>query len=189
MKAVPTALADVKVLVPNRFPDDRGYVSEVWNQSAMAALGLNFDFVQDNESFSASRATVRGLHYQAPPYAQAKLIRVVTGAILDIAVDVRKGSPDYGRAVAVELSSENGHQILVPRGFLHGFVTLQPNSYVIYKVDNYYAADCAGAVAWNDPDLAINWGVPKDEAIVSAKDTEACSFSDWVSPFDYEPPA
>jgi dTDP-4-dehydrorhamnose 3,5-epimerase len=142
--------------------------------------------VQDNESVSRYAGTVRGLHYQAPPFAQAKLVRVVSGSILDVAVDVRVGSPDYGKWVSVELSIRNGRQLLVPRGFLHGFVTLAPETHVIYKVDNFHNAEADGAVIWNDPYLAIDWTVSGDAVALSAKDAAAPGFSDWVSPFVYE---
>jgi dTDP-4-dehydrorhamnose 3,5-epimerase len=177
---------DLKVLTPPRFGDDRGYFCETWNSQKLAEAGIKIDFVQDNESVSQYAGTVRGLHYQAPPFAQAKLVRVVAGAILDVAVDVRVGSPDYGKWVSVELSAYNGRQLLVPRGFLHGFVTLASDTHVIYKVDNFYNAEADGAVIWNDPDLAIDWGVGGDAAALSAKDAAAADFSGWTSPFVYE---
>jgi dTDP-4-dehydrorhamnose 3,5-epimerase len=181
-----TKINDLKVLTPPRFGDDRGYFSESWSSRTLSGLGLAHDFVQDNESVSRYAGTVRGLHYQAPPFAQAKLVRVVAGAILDVAVDVRVGSPDYGKLVSVELSADNGRQLLVPRGFLHGFVTLAPDTHVIYKVDNFYNAEADGAVIWNDPDLAIDWGVSGDVAALSAKDAAAPGFAGWTSPFIYE---
>ncbi len=151
----------------------------------MADAGLDFVFVQDNESLSAQQGTLRGLHYQAPPFAQAKLVRVVRGAIFDVAVDARRGSPSFGRWVAEKLSDENGAQLLVPRGFLHGFVTLTPDTQVIYKVDNPYDAGSDGGVMWNDPDLGIDWGVPPDEVTLSDKDRRTPAFRDWTSPFEY----
>ena len=152
----------------------------------MAEAGLAFDWVQDNQSYSAARNTVRGLHYQASPFAQAKLVRVVTGAVLDVAVDVRIGSPTYGQWVAEELSAETGAQLLVPRGFLHGFLTLTENTQVLYKVDAPYDAASDGAVRFDDPDLAVDWGIASDQAVLSDKDAAAARFADWDSPFTYE---
>ena len=178
-----TALPDVKVLTPRRFGDARGYFSETWSAGRMAEAGLDLAFVQDNESLSATKGTLRGLHYQAPPFAQAKLVRVAMGAILDVAVDARCGSPTFGRWVAEEISAENGAQILVPRGFLHGFVTLVPDTLVIYKVDNVYDGASDGSVAWNDADIGVDWGVA--DVVLSDKDRKATAFRDWVSPFEY----
>jgi dTDP-4-dehydrorhamnose 3,5-epimerase len=183
MEIRPTALPEVRVLTPRRFGDPRGYFSETWSAARMAAAGLDIAFVQDNESLSAREGTLRGLHYQAPPFAQAKLVRVGRGAILDVAVDARCGSPTYGRWVAEEISAENGAQILVPRGFLHGFVTLTPDTLVLYKVDNVYDAGSDGSVAWNDADIGVDWGMA--EPVVSEKDGKAPAFRDWVSPFEY----
>jgi dTDP-4-dehydrorhamnose 3,5-epimerase len=180
-----TDLPDVKVLTPRRFGDARGYFSETWNAARMAAAGLLTQFVQDNESLSARPGTLRGLHYQAPPFAQAKLVRVARGAVRDVAVDVRRGSPTYGGWIAEVLSAENGAQLLVPRGFLHGFVTLEPDTLVIYKVDNGYDAASDGSVLWNGAGLDIDWGVSPSEVTLSDKDRAAPPFSDWVSPFEY----
>lgn len=181
----PTALPEVMVLAPRRFGDARGYFSETWSAARMKAAGLDLAFCQDNESLSAQKGTLRGLHYQAPPFAQAKLVRVGKGAILDVAVDARRGSPTFGRWVAEELSAENGAQILVPRGFLHGFVTLTADTLVIYKVDNVYDAASDGSVAWNDADIGVDWGVSAAEAVLSDKDRRAPAFRDWASPFEY----
>jgi dTDP-4-dehydrorhamnose 3,5-epimerase len=183
MEVRPTALPEVKVLTPRRFGDARGFFCETWNAERMAELGLALDFVQDNEGLSAARGTLRGLHYQAPPFAQAKLIRVARGAIRDVAVDARRGSPTYGRWIAEELSAENGAQLLVPRGFLHGYVTLADDTLVLYKVDNRYHAASDGGVRWDDPDLGIDWGIAP--AALSEKDARAPAFRDWVSPFEY----
>lgn len=182
-----TDLPDVKVLTPRRFGDTRGYFSETWNAARMAAAGLSTQFVQDNESLSAKPGTLRGLHYQAPPFAQAKLVRVAKGAVRDVAVDVRRGSPTYGRSVAVVLSAANGAQLLVPRGFLHGFVTLEPDTLVLYKVDNGYDAASDGSVLWNGAGLDIDWGFGPDEVTLSDKDRAAPAFAEWVSPFEYVP--
>lgn len=180
-----TDLPGVKIITPRRHGDARGYFAETWNRARMREAGLAFDFMQDNESLSAQRGTLRGLHYQAPPYAQAKLVRVVRGAILDVAVDARRGSPAYGRWVAARISAEEGAQLLVPRGFLHGFLTLEDDTRVLYKVDNDYHGPSDGSVAWDDPDLAIDWGVGPAEVILSDKDRRAPRFADWSSPFAY----
>ena len=186
MDITETAIPAVKRLSPRRFADARGFFAETWNAARMAAAGLAVDFVQDNHSYSAAVGTVRGLHYQRPPHAQGKLVRVARGRIRDVAVDVRRGSPTYGRWVAEELSAENGAQLWVPRGFLHGFVTLEPDTEVLYKVDDYYAAECDGAVRFDDPVLAIDWGIDPAEAVLSAKDAAAPFFKDFASPFVYE---
>lgn len=183
LEIIPTAIPEVKILVPRRFGDARGFFCETWNAARMAAAGLDFAFVQDNHSWSAGAGTVRGLHYQAPPHAQAKLVRAVTGRIRDVAVDVRRGSPTYGRWVATELSGENGRQMLVPRGFLHGFATLAPDTHVLYRTDAYYAPESDGSVRFDDPDLAIDWGIDPAAAVLSAKDAAAPAFAAFESPF------
>ena len=183
MQIEPTTLADVLILTPARFGDDRGWFSETWSQDRMAAAGLTTAFVQDNHSFSAQVGTVRGLHFQAPPHAQAKLVRCTRGAILDVAVDIRRASPSYGQWVGVVLTPENGRQLLIPAGFLHGFVTQLPDTEVQYKCSARYAPDCDGAVRWNDPDLAIDWGVDAARAVLSGKDAVAGFMKDFESPF------
>ena len=164
-------------LRPRRFGDDRGWFSEVWNRERFTGAGIDRDWCQDNQSLSAAVGTLRGLHYQSPPHAQAKLVRVLSGAIRDVVVDVRRGSPTYGRHAAVEVTAEALDQVFVPAGFLHGFVTLKPGTMVLYKVDAPYSAEHDGAVAWNDPDLAIDWGLGRDglpaEPVLSAKDAAA----------------
>lgn len=179
-----TALPEVKRLIPKRFGDSRGFFSETWNAQRMRDAGLHLHFVQDNHSYSARAGTVRGLHYQAPPMAQAKLVRVARGAIRDVAVDVRRGSPTYGHWVAEELSAENGVQLLVPRGFLHGFITLVPDTDVLYKVDAPYSAACDGAVRFDDPDLGIEWGIDPRLAVLSEKDARAPYFRGFITPFN-----
>ena len=180
MKIEPTALPDVLILTPDRFGDDRGWFSETFNAARLRGLGIATLWVQDNHSLSAKSGTLRGLHYQRPPHAQDKLVRCTRGAILDVAVDFRVGSAFYGKWVGVELSPDNGRQLLVPKGFLHGFVTLQPGTEVQYKCSDVYAPDCDGAVRWDDPDLAINWGVT--DPVLSAKDAAAPWFRDVTSP-------
>ena len=177
MERLPTALPGVEILVPRRFGDDRGWFSETWNAATMAAAGLDLPWVQDNQSFSAPRHTLRGLHYQRPPHAQDKLVRCSRGAILDVAVDIRRGSPTFGAWVGVELSAENGRQLLVPKGFLHGFLTLTENCEVQYKCTDFYAPGDEYGVQWNDPALAIPWG---DVAapVVSAKDLKLPRLAD-----------
>lgn len=181
----PLPLAGLVLVRPRRFGDDRGFFSETWSRRAFAEAGLDFDWCQDNHSLSAAKGTLRGLHYQAPPAAQTKLVRCPRGRIWDVAVDVRRGSPTEGRWHGVELSAENWLQLLVPRGFLHGFVTLEPDTEVIYKVDHPYDAAADGAVAWDDPDLGLDWpldalgGPPQ----LSAKDRAAPRVADWSNPF------
>lgn len=179
-----TALSGVVILTPRRFGDARGWFTESWNAERMAAAGLNYDFVQDNHSFSAKAGTLRGLHYQAPPHAQDKLVRCTRGAILDVAVDVRKGSPTWAKWVSVELSAENGKQLLVPKGFLHGFVTLTEDTEVQYKCTDVYAPDCDGSVRWDDPEIGIDWRLNGQDPVLSDKDIKAPYLRDFVSPFE-----
>lgn len=164
------ALAGPRLIAPARHGDCRGFFSETWSRAAFAAIGIDCDFVQDNHSLSRARGTVRGLHFQTPPFAQAKLVRVARGAVFDVAVDIRHGSPTFGQHVAVELSAENWHQLFVPEGFAHGFCTLQPDTEVLYKVSAPYAPDHDRGLLWDDPALDIDWPVKADEAVVSDKD-------------------
>jgi len=170
MQVIDTEIRGLKILLPKKIGDNRGFFSEVYSQRAMAEAGINASFVQDNHSLSAEKGVVRGLHYQLPPMAQDKLLRVVHGSILDIAVDVRRDSPTFGQSVAVVLSAENWKQLYVPAGFAHGFVTLEPNCQVLYKVTNYYSPQHERAIRWNDPDLGIEWGISEAEAILSPRD-------------------
>ena len=170
LTVTPTAIDAVKILEPRRFGDTRGYFCETWNKARLAAQGINIDFVQDNESSSARVGTVRGLHLQKPPNAQAKLVRVLRGRIYDVAVDLRHASPTYGQHVGVELSSHNGLQLLVPIGFAHGFCTLEPDTVIAYKVSAPYAPQDDMGIAWDDPDLAIAWPVAPGAALLSDKD-------------------
>jgi dTDP-4-dehydrorhamnose 3,5-epimerase len=178
-----TAIPAVKLLTPRRFPDQRGWFGETYNRSAFAAAGIDLDFVQDNQSYSAQAGTVRGLHFQRPPFAQDKLVRVLRGAIFDVAVDLRRDSPSYGRHVAVELSAASGQQLLVPAGFAHGFCTLEPDTEVAYKVTAHYAPDHDGGLLWNDPDLAIFWPVGLDAALLSEKDRVLPRLAELSTPF------
>ncbi|MFM2391678.1 MAG: dTDP-4-dehydrorhamnose 3,5-epimerase [Pseudomonadota bacterium] len=181
MQIEQTALDGVVILTPQRFGDARGWFSETWNAVRMAAAGFDLQFVQDNHSMSAEVGTLRGLHYQRPPHAQDKLVRCTKGAIFDVAVDFRAGSPTYGKWVGVDLTAENGRQLLVPKGFLHGFVTRTKDTEVQYKCTDVYAPDCDGGIRWDDPDIGINWGV--SAPILSAKDAVAPLLRDVVSPF------
>ena len=183
MNILETALAGVLVIDPVRHGDTRGFFSESWNRKRMAEAGVDIDFVQDNHSLSARIGTVRGLHFQAPPHAQAKLVRCGRGALFDVAVDIRQGSPTFGQWVGVELSFENGRQLLIPEGFLHGFVTRAPDTEIIYKCSDYYAPECDGAVRFDDPDIGIDWGIDPAQAILSDKDAAAPKLADFTSPF------
>ncbi|MGB0497269.1 MAG: dTDP-4-dehydrorhamnose 3,5-epimerase [Rubricella sp.] len=176
-----TALEGVVIVRPPRFADSRGYFSETWNRAAFAATGIDVDFVQDNHSASVLKGTVRGLHAQAPPFAQAKLVRCVRGEILDVAVDIRRGSPSFGKSVTVRLSAENGAQLFIPPGFLHGFVTLSDGCEVLYKCSAPYARDAEIAARFDT--AGIDWGIDPAEAILSAKDDAAPPLSALRSPF------
>ncbi|MDR5654427.1 dTDP-4-dehydrorhamnose 3,5-epimerase [Ruixingdingia sedimenti] len=188
MRIFGTALDGVVVFVPRRFGDARGYFSETWSRRVLAGLGVDLDFVQDNQSLSRTVGTVRGLHFQRPPHAQAKLVRVGRGRILDVAVDIRVGSPTYGKWVGVELSAEDGRQLLIPAGFLHGFVTREPDTEVIYKCSDYYAPDCDGAVRFDDPGIGVDWGIAPGDAVLSDKDRAAPLLRDLDNPFRYAGP-
>lgn len=183
MQIEETALPGVLILTPARFGDARGFFSESWNRKTLADKGIHLDFVQDNHSVSAAVNTVRGLHFQAPPHAQAKLVRCGRGRIFDVAVDVRRGSPTYGRWFGIELTPENGKQLLIPTGFLHGFATREPDSEIIYKCSDHYAPDCDGAVLWSS--CGILWGLTGDP-VLSAKDAGATPFDAFDSPFTWE---
>ncbi|MGF1461777.1 MAG: dTDP-4-dehydrorhamnose 3,5-epimerase [Maricaulaceae bacterium] len=177
-------IADVVVFEPKRFGDHRGYFSETYNKRQFLEFGLAVEFVQDNQSLSRDRGVLRGLHFQARPFAQDKLVRCVAGAVFDVAVDIRHGSPTFGRSVSATLSAENGRQIFVPKGFAHGFVTLTPNTEVVYKVTDYYAPEHDFGLAWNDPAIGINWPIPDAEIILSEKDRKHPSLRDAPKYFE-----
>jgi len=183
MDITETRIPEVKLLRPKKFGDHRGFFSETYNRRTFADLGIEIEFVQDNHSLSVEGGTIRGLHFQTPPYAQDKLVRVVRGAILDVAVDLRRESPTYGQWVSAEISAEAWNQILVPVGFAHGICTLEPNTELIYKVSNYYSAEHDKGLRWNDPDLGIEWPIPESEAVLSDKDRAQPLLADFESPF------
>jgi dTDP-4-dehydrorhamnose 3,5-epimerase len=164
------SIPEVKLITPPIFRDDRGFFSEIYNKDALSSAGVDAHFVQDNQSLSRARGVIRGLHYQLAPRAQGKLVRVVRGAIFDVAVDIRRGSPHFGQHVTVTLSAENWSQLWIPAGFAHGFCTLEPDTEVIYKVTDYYAPECDRGIAFDDPALGIAWPVSSHEATLSEKD-------------------
>lgn len=180
---VPTALGEVVEITPPRFGDDRGWFSEVWNEATFRAGGVNVSWVQDNESLSGPVGTLRGIHYQARPQAQDKLVRVIHGRVLDIAVDLRQSSSTYLRWVACELSAEKGNQLFVPQGFGHGFVTLVPDCVVAYKVSSPYNPELDRAIAWDDPAIGIDWGIQAADAVLSPKDASAPRLADATDLF------
>lgn len=183
-----TPLPGLTIVRPKRHGDARGWFSETWSRRAFEDAGLAFDWCQDNHAFSKTAGVLRGLHYQASPSAQAKLVRCVVGRIWDVAVDVRRGSPTEGQSFGLELSAENGAQLLVPRGFLHGYLTFEPDTEVVYKVDAFYDREADGSVAWNDPDLAVPWPLDRLDTgpTISDKDAGAPRYADWKSPFVWE---
>ncbi|WP_191057937.1 dTDP-4-dehydrorhamnose 3,5-epimerase [Geminicoccus harenae] len=176
-----------RVLLINtqRFSDDRGWFAETWNSLRFSQLGTENRFVQDNQSFSRHVNTIRGLHFQAPPYAQAKLVRVVRGKIIDVAVDIRTGSPTYGHWVSAELSADIGNQLFVPVGFAHGFCTLEPDTEVLYKVTDFYDRASDGGIRWDDPDVAVQWHLSGPPCL-SDKDRQLPFLSSFISPFTYD---
>jgi dTDP-4-dehydrorhamnose 3,5-epimerase len=179
-----TAIPAVKIVTPKKFGDHRGFFSETWSRKGFAEAGLDLDFVQDNQSLSAPVGTLRGLHFQSPPFAQDKLVRVTRGRILDIAVDIRASSPTFGKHVAVELSAENWKQLLVPAGFAHGFVTLEPDTEVIYKVTAPYAPQNDHGLAFDDPALGIDWRLPLSGLTLSDKDRKHPRLAEMLRYFD-----
>ncbi len=183
MKVESLPIPDVKLISPKVFRDERGSFCESWSRRAFAAQGVDAAFVQDNHAVSSKAGTIRGLHFQAPPHAQGKLVRVLRGAIFDVAVDIRQGSPDYGRHVSAVLSADNALQIWIPEGFAHGYATLEPDTEVLYKVTDYYAPGSEGGVAWNDPALGIAWPIDPQSASLSEKDLQLPLLRDIASPF------
>lgn len=181
MQIEPTTLPDVLILTPRRLGDARGWLTETWNAARIAEAGLDLAFVQDNHTFSAKRGTLRGLHYQSPPRAQDKLVRCSRGAVLDVAVDFRVGSPHFAQWVGVRLSAENGRQVLVPKGFLHGFLTLTDDCEVQYKCTDVYSPDHDHALRWDDPTFGVDWGI--SAPILSDRDATAPLLADVQSPF------
>ena len=185
MEITELEIPEVKILTPKKFGDHRGFFSETYNKRTLAEQGIGIEFVQDNHSFSAERGTIRGLHFQTPPHAQDKLVRVPKGSILDVAVDIRRGSPTYGKFVSAVISAEAWNQILVPVGFAHGLCTLEPDTVVIYKVSSTYAPDHDFGLLWNDPDLGIDWPVDAAEVKLSDKDRRQPRLREFDSPFAY----
>lgn len=185
MDVLRTEIPDVLILQPSRHADRRGFFSETYNRRLWVEAGVACDFVQDNHSLSARRGVVRGLHFQAPPMSQDKLIRCVRGAVFDVAVDLRGGSPTYGRWVGAELTADNWKQVFVPRGFAHGFMTLAPDTEVCYKVSQYYSPEHDRGIRFDDPDLAIDWHVAPAEVIVSQKDAQHPLLADLPEYFRY----
>jgi len=170
MEIEPLAIPDVKLVRPRRHADSRGYFVETWNRREFATAGIDVDFVQDNTSYSKSACTIRGLHYQRPPRAQAKLVRVLRGAVFDVAVDIRRASPTFGRHVATRLTAEGGEQLFVPAGFAHGFCALEPDTELAYKVSDFYAREQDAGILWNDPALGIDWPLGGRAPVLSERD-------------------
>jgi dTDP-4-dehydrorhamnose 3,5-epimerase len=186
MEIKATDLPGLFLLKPRRFTDSRGYFVETYNQRALAAASVSMQFVQDNLSFSAKASTIRGLHFQLPPAAQTKLVRAARGRVFDVAVDLRQGSPTFGRWFGATLTAEGGEQLLIPRGFAHAFCTLEDNCEVAYKTDDFYAPKSDSGLIWNDPDLRIDWPIAANSAILSDKDAKLGLFRDFVSPFRFD---
>lgn len=186
MQIEDAGLNGLKLITPRRFGDDRGFFAETWNARDFHAAGIDLDFVQDNHSLSQATATVRGLHFQAPPHDQAKLVRCGRGRIFDVAVDIRRNSPTYGQWAGFELSFENALQLLVPSGFAHGFMTLEPGSEIVYKCSALYAPKSEGVLRWNDPELGINWPDTGVAPTLAARDAGAPGLADLNSPFQWQ---
>lgn len=187
MEVIKTEIDGVVIIDPRIFKDARGYFFESFSEREFEEKVCKTTFVQDNESYS-SYGVLRGLHFQKPPFTQSKLVRVIKGAVLDVAVDIRKGSPTYGKHVAVELTEDNHRQLFIPRGFAHGFTVLSDEVLFQYKCDNFYAPQADGGIAWDDPDLNIDWRIPADMVILSEKDTKHPRLKDYDSDFDINVP-
>lgn len=181
----PLAISDVLLVQPRKFKDDRGYFVETFSRRELETVGIKNDFVQDNQSLSTRRGTLRGLHFQRPPHSQAKLVRVVRGAVFDVAIDLRRGSPTFAKWCATTLTAEEGHQLFVPRGFAHAFCTLEPDTEIAYKVDDYYVAESDTGIIWNDPDIGVSWPIAVRELTLSDKDAALPRLADFESPFVY----
>ena len=181
----PLAIPDVLLLQPDVHEDERGFLSETYNRRDFAKAGIRVEFLQDNQSLSRRAGTIRGLHYQAPPRAQAKLVRVLRGRILDVAVDIRKGSPTFGQHVAVELSAESRLQLFIPEGFAHGFCTLEDDTEVFYKLSAHHAPECEHGIIFDDPALSIPWPVKREEAVISARDLSLPPLSELPQHFTF----
>jgi dTDP-4-dehydrorhamnose 3,5-epimerase len=186
MQVISTAIAEVKEIRPVRHRDPRGFFSEIFREDVLREQGIDVPFVQENHSLSVACGVVRGLHFQTPPMAQAKLVRVGVGSILDVAVDIRRGSPNYGHHVAIVLSAAEGNQLFVPEGFAHGFCILEPNTEVFYKVNRYYSAEHDRGMAWNDPALGIDWQIGEGEVLLSDKDRRQPLLAELPAHFRYE---
>jgi dTDP-4-dehydrorhamnose 3,5-epimerase len=185
LDVIPTAIPEVRAIRPPTFLDNRGSFTEAYNARALAEAGIDLTFVQDNQSISARKGTIRGLHFQIPPMAQAKLVRVVKGSVLCVAADLRRGSPTYGRYASRPLSSANQEQLFVPAGFAHGFCTREDDTIVLYKVSNFYSPAHERGVRWDDASLAIDWGVPAVEVLLSPRDQAHLGFAELSPFFDY----
>jgi dTDP-4-dehydrorhamnose 3,5-epimerase len=183
LAAVPLDIPDVLLITPQKFKDSRGYFTETYQATDFAELGIRCSFVQDSQALSIPSNTVRGLHFQRPPMSQAKLVRVLRGRIFDAVVDIRRGSPTYGRWCAATLTAEGGEQLFVPHGFAHAYCTLEPNTEVFYKVDNLYSKDCDAGLLWNDPTIGISWPVAEQDAIMSEKDRNLPLLVNFNTPF------
>lgn len=185
VSASPLVISDVVLVKVQKFVDPRGCFMETYSRRDFLAVGIDCEFVQDNQSVSTQRGTVRGLHFQNPPEPQAKLVRVLKGSIFDVAVDIRNGSPTFGRWCGATLTAEHGEQMFVPRGFAHAYCTLEPNTEVAYKVDGYYSSACEAGIIWNDPSIGIEWPVAPNAAILSAHDAKLPGLAELDSPFRY----
>jgi dTDP-4-dehydrorhamnose 3,5-epimerase len=186
MQVISTEIVDVKEIRPVRHRDARGFFSEIFRDDVLREHGIDIRFIQENHSLSVDRGVVRGLHFQSPPAGQAKLVRAAAGSVLDVAVDIRRGSPTYGRHVAVVLSAAEGNQLFVPEGFAHGFCTLEPNSELVYKVNRYYSREHDLGLAWDDRELAIDWPVSAADAVLSDKDRRQPALAELPPYFRYE---
>lgn len=179
-------LEGVIEILPDKFGDDRGFFSETYNSSTFADAGIDLNFVQDNHSYSAEKGVLRGMHFQMPPFAQDKLVRVTRGSVFDVVVDIRKGSPTYAKWVGVEISAQKWNQLLVPKGFAHGFVTLEPDTEFLYKVSNFYSRECDRSIRFDDPEIGIDWPVDVSQVVLSDKDRAAGLLSETDTGFIYE---